>query len=536
MSAADQPDRAAAARARTSTCSASASPRSTAPRPWTTTWPPPPGGGRAPRPRRRALPVQPRGRAGRRHPRGPRPLRRHRHQPGRLHPLRLEHPRRAGRLRRPGRRAAPVQPERPRAVAAHERRRPGGDRQHRRLRRRRLPARRRGGRRPAGDDRAARALVPADGRGRPARRGWRGAARGRAATRSSSPTSSTSATSPASPARRPGCSCCPGELVLRHRRPLRRPGRRAAGRAPASTPGSRSVGRTAAQRDAARPAAGAGIGRLGLEAAQRAPGPSSGATPSCFAGAELVATTGLVEALAAGEGRRRGGPHRRWPPTWPAGAGRTCIGLLDREPTEDEFGLASTPRCAAWAPRARASRRSWPAGPNAGLPAPPPRRPPHRRGRPRRARLRRPGRRLPLRHDPHGRCSASRRAEQAELLDAGHRGRRRSGVAAVRAGVSAARRRRRLPRPSSPTPAGASASPTAPATASACASTRRRGWTPPRPTSLAAGVVVTVEPGVYRGTLGGVRVEDTVVVTADGCRPLTTTPKDLACLRSPPTT
>jgi Xaa-Pro aminopeptidase len=48
---------------------------------------------------------------------------------------------------------------------------------------------------------------------------------------------------------------------------------------------------------------------------------------------------------------------------------------------------------------------------------------------------------------------------------------------------------------------------------------------------LAAGVVVTVEPGVYRGALGGARVEDTVIVTSDGCRPLTKTPKDLSCLR-----
>jgi Xaa-Pro aminopeptidase len=52
---------------------------------------------------------------------------------------------------------------------------------------------------------------------------------------------------------------------------------------------------------------------------------------------------------------------------------------------------------------------------------------------------------------------------------------------------------------------------------------------------LAARAVVTVEPGVYRGPLGGVRVEDSVVVLPGGCRPLTTTPKDLACLRSPPT-
>jgi Xaa-Pro aminopeptidase len=53
---------------------------------------------------------------------------------------------------------------------------------------------------------------------------------------------------------------------------------------------------------------------------------------------------------------------------------------------------------------------------------------------------------------------------------------------------------------------------------------------------LAARNVVTVEPGVYRGGLGGVRIEDSVVVTTDGCRPLTLTPKDLSCLRSPRTT
>jgi Xaa-Pro aminopeptidase len=53
---------------------------------------------------------------------------------------------------------------------------------------------------------------------------------------------------------------------------------------------------------------------------------------------------------------------------------------------------------------------------------------------------------------------------------------------------------------------------------------------------LERGAVVTVEPGVYLGALGGVRIEDAVLVTHAGCRPLTKTPKDLSFLRSPPTT
>lgn len=49
--------------------------------------------------------------------------------------------------------------------------------------------------------------------------------------------------------------------------------------------------------------------------------------------------------------------------------------------------------------------------------------------------------------------------------------------------------------------------------------------------TLSAGEVVTVEPGLYRGGLGGVRIEDLVLVTDDGCRILTRHPKDLRCLR-----
>lgn len=49
-------------------------------------------------------------------------------------------------------------------------------------------------------------------------------------------------------------------------------------------------------------------------------------------------------------------------------------------------------------------------------------------------------------------------------------------------------------------------------------------------TTLSVGEVVTVEPGLYRGGLGGVRIEDLVLVTEDGCRILTRHPKDLRCL------
>ncbi len=44
---------------------------------------------------------------------------------------------------------------------------------------------------------------------------------------------------------------------------------------------------------------------------------------------------------------------------------------------------------------------------------------------------------------------------------------------------------------------------------------------------LPAGLVVTVEPGVYLPGLGGVRIEDSVVVTDEGCRPITHSPKTI---------
>ena len=47
---------------------------------------------------------------------------------------------------------------------------------------------------------------------------------------------------------------------------------------------------------------------------------------------------------------------------------------------------------------------------------------------------------------------------------------------------------------------------------------------------LKAGMVITIEPGVYLEGLGGIRIEDTILVTENGCQIMTPTSKEFVHL------
>ena len=51
-------------------------------------------------------------------------------------------------------------------------------------------------------------------------------------------------------------------------------------------------------------------------------------------------------------------------------------------------------------------------------------------------------------------------------------------------------------------------------------------------TVLEPGMVITIEPGIYIPGFGGVRVEELVVVTDDGMRVLTQSPKELTVIKA----
>ena len=134
----------------------------------------------------------------------------------------------------------------------------------------------------------------------------------------------------------------------------------------------------------------------------------------------------------------------------------------------------------------------------------------------RHAGLRRRARWLLLRHDahrPHGPRHVRRNATRMKLCS---RRRRRASPRCARASPRAMWMRLRAACCASR--ARQTGLPTPPATASGWRFTRGRGWPAKQTQALEAGMVVTIEPGVYMPGKFGIRIEDMVLVTAQGRR------------------
>jgi Xaa-Pro aminopeptidase len=291
-----------------------------------------------------------------------------------------------------------------------------------------------------------------------------------------------------------------------------------------------AVGRSQqAQRDVLEGVLG-GVPRIGLEAAHVSWADQQGYA-QLFSGSELVPTVGLVEERRVV--KDDGELARLQRAADIAGEALAHVfGLLDQEPTEAEFALALDSEMRRLGASGPSFETIVAGGPNAGLPH---HRPDGRRIREGDLLVLDFGATVDGYHSDMTRTAmlGDPSADQAELLALVTEAQAR-GVAAVRDGVAA-----------SDVDAVCRSFIAAAGWGERFTHGTGHGvglriheapWVNATSTdTLVTGAVVTVEPGVYRGPLGGVRVEDSLVVLADGSRSLTTTPKDLSCLRSPPT-